>query len=124
MANVYGVFDGEKMIFSGTASEIVKEYDLYDRMTVYNYVNNNWLLHRKYKVKFLRKAARHINEEPKPTKAEKERQEHLDNIIAMLKLYGATFVRDRDEWRNDLRKAGIKYRSKKWENGYRLETYE
>ena len=107
MANIYGVFEGDTKVFEGTATEVANAYELYDRMTVYNYVNKDWKIHRKYTIKFLKKAQRKLNTpvKKKPTKHELR----AENVILMMNLYGNTYVRDPEEYRKELEAENIDY---------------
>ena len=116
---LYGVYKGDELVYTGPSREVSKFLGL-GQNGIYNYAKNKQCYQKRYYLKFLGEYVPEP-EPPKETKAEKERREHLENIIAMLKLHGSTFVKDIDEWRKDLRANNIKYRAIPWENGYRVE---
>lgn len=108
MANLYGVFDGDKLVFEGTATEVANKYEMYDRMTVYNYANRDWKIHRKYTIRFLRKTYKKLNEHHKK-QAPTEREQRVANAITMMKVHGNLYCKDHEEYRKELEDEGIYY---------------
>lgn len=102
---LYGVYDNGVLIYSGTSSQIAKEYKL-KQSSMYTYTHSNAKLKSMYDVRVLNE----IYEEKPKNRYEKT----LDYLVRHLLEYGNTVINKHPEiYINDLKKMGIKVKVRK-----------
>ena len=117
--SLYGIYEGDTLVFKGKSCDVA-DYLSLAQTCIRTYAMRKTITRGKYHIRIL---GDYI-EEPKPkkkTQKQIEREEHLEDIIAKLKTYGQTFVRNPEEWRKEVNEAGIQFRCVPYKNGYTLE---
>ncbi len=85
---IYGVFEGDKLIFEGNSKEVCYKYSITDKSLRF-YVSRKAILHKKYIIKAIRreKYKYFYNNQNKDTETE---DETLSRLLVHLKEYGNT----------------------------------
>ena len=86
--NIYGVYDGDHLIYKGTRGDVCTHYDIAER-SIYEYIKGHRKLHGKFVIKRLDGIRR---DEPVKTKSEAVKQDKFDYLLFHLKFYGNTIA--------------------------------
>lgn len=108
--NVYGIYEGDKLVFKGTSTELKNEHKEFEKLCFSYYASGEYLMLSKYKVKVLgtQKIKRIINTKPMP-KVNKHAKT-LEYLIKHLSDYGNTVLcEDPKHYREELKEIGIEF---------------
>lgn len=112
---IYGIYDGDNLVFSGSRSEIAKEFGL-KLSSMSSYTTGRIRLNGKYDVNYLDEEYREIEYgprnykkyEPKPETEPNYKDNPLECLILHLKMYGNTLINfDPTKYTDDLKNAGF-----------------
>ena len=98
MLILYGLFEGETLVDQGTAMELVKKYQLFDRTYIYCCARRGTKLQGRYEV---RKIGTLSEAKSKKVIEDLEPRDSIERYISRLKLYGNTVMSARDMCRAD-----------------------
>jgi len=94
---IYGLYEGNNLVFSGTRKDIIKKFYLRTDFNIAGYITSNIRFKRKYDVKIVGVVPKE-EKPPKPKKPTKEsvaevkRRESIENNLLMIKEHGNTIT--------------------------------
>ena len=111
MPNIYGVYDDEELLFTGTATDIANELGYCDTMSIYHCSRTGKLLQKKYGIKFIGFQSKRDMRMKEPEKTEYDK--HLEYLHNHLMVYGNVFSNDDgSDYMDDLNELGIEFIAK------------
>lgn len=105
----YDVYDGDNVIFSGSAVEIKKRFGLYKEISIKNYCKNGIRLFRKYTIK--QNGFIEAKDEPVENRITRQQYEDMNYLLFHLRFYGnTTFNKDPSRYVEMLKNFNINVR--------------